>query len=324
MRISILALLLSLATVVNAQDRHWDGGGRIPLDAEHVVIDVPASRDGAPTRVRVTGTIDSTLDGAELDALALRHVGAADLVLGPPLLLSGGAEIVDSDPALHRYVIEAPPGTPIHATLAIARMASQHLVTATELRQSLRGAMEVEVMHRSTPAVTVAALGTTEESHGMLAAGLAAVLAAIGLAVLRRREPEEARLLRRARRAREAIASRARALGPALAGVIAPAEKLEAAIRRTREHLGALDAALASTRWTEGAAARARVAEIDQRRATVRGDLERMTGELEAALVRLTSLETERHADTEGERIAGRMRAEVEIAEDVEREVARL
>jgi len=325
MRTLLLACaLLSPVLPASAQDRTWNVDHRVGIDADHVVIDVPATDDGAPTRVRVHGTIDSTLDGSELDALTLRRGGGDDLATGAPLLLSEGAHVVDADALAHRYVIEAPPGTPIHASLAIARMAATHLVTATELRASLRGALEVDVLRRTEVATFSVVNVPPTESSGPLAVLLAGVLGAIGFVFLRKREPEEARLLRRARRAREAIATRARALGPGLAGVIAPAERLEAAIRRAREHITTIERAIAATRWTEGEAARTHVRSLEQRRDAVRSDLARMTGELEAALVRLTSLETERHADTEGDAIAARVRAEVELAEDVEREVARL
>jgi hypothetical protein len=307
-----------------AQDRTWEVASHATLDAAHVVLDVPASPDGAPTRVTLHGTLDTSIDGSELDPVATWRGGIADRASASPLALSPGAEIVDADEAAHRYMIEAPPGVPIHASLAIAPMAAAHLVTATELRQSLRGAIEVDVMRRSAPPPLAVAALAEEEPRGLAAGLLAAVLAAVGFVVLRRREPEEARLIRRARRAREAIAARARALGPALAGLTVSAEKLEHAIRRGRDHVRAIDAALRATRWAEGEVARARAAELARRRDAVRRDLEHMTSELEATVVRLATLATERHADVEAEAVSARLRAEIALAEDVEREVAAL
>lgn len=325
MRALVLGALLSVAAVpAAAQERTWEVVEHRTLDASHVVLDVPASSDGAPTRVAVHGTLDTALDGSELDVVSVLRGGVADRAAGAPVLLSQGAAIVEADETAHRYVIEAPPGVPIHAALAIAPMAAAHLVTATELRASLRGALEVDVLRRSEAPTPVAALVAEPASSGMGAATLAGVLAAVGFVVLRRREPEEARLVRRARRAREAIETRARALGPALQGLATSAERLEAAVRRTREHLRALDAALDATRGAEGASARARRTELEARRAGARTDLERMTDELEATVVRLASIASERQAETEVERAALRLRAEIDLAEEVEREVARL
>ena len=112
-------IVLALAVVIvsaraGAQDaRAWEVDHLATLDAATVALVVPASTDGAPTRIRVRGTIDSTLDGAELDAVSVRHGGALDHALGAPLVLSPGAEVVQSDAALHRYVIEAPPGSEV-------------------------------------------------------------------------------------------------------------------------------------------------------------------------------------------------------------------
>lgn len=320
---ALVVLALALPVAAQETDRAWQVAERGALDATTVVLDVPPSSDGAPTRVRLYGTLDSTIDGAELDAASLRHAGVADLAIGAPLVLSPGAEIVEADASGHRYVIEAPPGTPIHATLAISRLAASHLVTARELRDSLQGSIAVEVLRRTpAPPLATAVLAETSDGGGALALG--SLLAVIAAAFFVRREPEEARLVRRAQRAASAIAARARTLGPASLGLIAPAERLLAAVRRARAHLATLDAAIAATRDLTSEAARTHKQCLVDRRAAVRADLERMTGELEAALVRLASLETERHAETQSELVASRMRAEVEIAEDVERELADL
>ncbi len=323
-------IVLALAVVIvsaraGAQDaRAWEVDHLATLDAATVALVVPASTDGAPTRIRVRGTIDSTLDGAELDAVSVRHGGALDHALGAPLVLSPGAEVVQSDAALHRYVIEAPPGTPIRAALAISRLAAAHLVTATELRESLRGALEVEILRRPPIAPMAATRGVEGESPALGASALALVLALVGLSWLSRREPEEAVLLRRARRAREAIEARVRALGPAHHGIATSATGLETSVRGARVHLAKLDAALGASRWTRSDAARAERDRLAIRRASVRADLERMTGELESALVRLAAIEAERLAEPDLDAIARRLRDEVELGEEVERAVARM
>jgi hypothetical protein len=198
-------------------------------------------------------------------------------------------------------------------------------VTATELRAALRGALRVAVTERASAAsASRAPIVASETDRTGASAVLALVLASLGAVILGRRERDEAKLVRRARRALDAITLRVRTLGPAADGLSIQARRLEAAVRRTRAHLGSIDATLRATRWTEGADARARREALLARRTAVHTDLERMTDELDSAVVRVAAMQSERHADTAAHEAAARVRAEVELAEEVEREIARL
>ena len=117
MRASTLALLvLASAAPALAQERTWDVAEHTVIDADHVVLDVPATSDGAPTRARIHGTLDSALDGAELGiAIAVRAArwgraldGAlglrGGLVLGAALLAIAAA--LPELPALTRWAVE--------------------------------------------------------------------------------------------------------------------------------------------------------------------------------------------------------------------------
>jgi hypothetical protein len=322
--LSGLFCVLLVASGAGAQDA-WVVSERAALGADVPSIEIAAAREGAPTRVRLSGTLTSLLDGAELDGAHITTDGATDAALGPAVLLSEGAVIVDEDTALHRYVVEAPPGTPIRLTLAVSRLAARRLVTSSELRASLQGAIEIETLRPPAVAPSATLAETAPSATGALAAlALALVLSATGAFVLRRREPAEAVLLRRARRASDAIARKARTLGPAFVGCLAPASRLEAAARRSREHVLVLDRALAETRWAESEAARARVKELEARRARVVADLSRVVEQLEVTLVRLTALGAERHAENEVASVVSRMEDELDLGETVEREVAAL
>lgn len=319
-----LLLLLAIASDVRAQEG-WVVGARSALGAGTSTIEIAPTNDGAPTRVRLSGTLSSSLDGAELDGATVTHAGTADEALGPAVLLSPGAVIVEASPLVHRYVVEAPPGTPIRLTLAVSRLAARRLVTASEVRASLSGAIEVETLRppAGAPATELAAVAP-DAPGGMSAIALALLLGSAGGAFLLRREPEEARLVRRARRASTAIAVKARTLGPAFVGCIGPASRLEEAARRARAHVLVLDRALAETRWATSDGARTRVVDLEARRARARADLARVVEQLEVTLLRLTSLGTERHAETEVAAVVRRMQDELDIGETVEREVAAL
>ncbi len=282
---------------------------------------------GAPLRLVVSGTVTDGIDGAELDAVARFASGVRDEVR-PPLRLPAGARVTHADEVAHRYELEVAPGTDLRFVLDVGGLATRHLVTASEMRARLDGAIEIELLvPRSAiaPPLASASAGAAPLAAGSSLPGLAlgSALGALGLALAlrRRRRTEDELLLDRAIRAHAAIGKKARALGPQFTGTLAPAERLLAAVRAGRGHLGAIDRALRDSAFVESAAAVARRAELRTSRDAALARIARATGTLEEALVALGASTADRSAVTDMERSLLDLGAEVEVGRAVDREL---
>ncbi|MDQ3035981.1 MAG: hypothetical protein M3Y87_26490, partial [Myxococcota bacterium] len=216
MRAGVLAWGLALAVGAvaagaSAQDREHVLGS-VRLDAwEAADLSWYAPAQGSTTvRVLVRGSMTCALDGAEIDAMRItttsRVLDAATPVVFPP-----GARFVEQRGA-HAYVFELATDESATIALNVPGLASRYLVTASELRDSLTGAIFVDVLGPPpSPGVAAAAPASAEiPSENSDLTGVALAGSALGLPLLafglffatRRRRTREDRLMTRVRRAR--------------------------------------------------------------------------------------------------------------------------
>ena len=193
---------------------------RVPLDGARVEGEVV-----------LAGTVTSTLDGVEMDALFDRVGGVPGARLVP---LPPDAELLALDPVAHRYRVRFP--APTRLRVDLTGLAHRFLRPRGDIEPTLVGRLEVE---RAAPARAAASPGRAPEPTppwGPLAVGaLAALLSAL---LLRRRARPEARALARLRRAAKTLAGEARRLGPVYEATALHAEALvrEGRAARARAH----------------------------------------------------------------------------------------
>lgn len=283
--------------------------------------------DGAPFRVLVRGTLTSSLDGAEIDALEVALPGCT-LADAPPLVFPAGTQLIERRGA-HAYLLEIPPGHGNTIALNVVALASRNLVTASEARASITGAIFVDVLG-TTPAPSVASAPPTPAAGSlqpMAIAGAALGLPMIALGLFmasRRRASREDELVARATRARRAILREARTLGPAFDGALASAQQLFEAATRQREHLAEIDRALARSGWVRAETAAAGLEVLRARRAEGLVRLDAIVGRLEETVVRMAACVADRSAIADLARDLDRLRGELEVGESVEQELARI
>lgn len=289
-------------------------------------------------RVVVRGTLSSALDGAEIDGMRVITAARIDDAQ-QPLVFPDGTRLVSVRGA-HEYVLDVPAGAGSTIALNVPALAGRHLVTASELRSAISGAIFVDVLSDVAPAAPAAggpaaaatAAGIPNRSAQMSAAAVAGGALGVpllGFALLvaarrrRRALPEDALMLR-ARRAQSAIVRESRELGAAFDGALASAEALGDAARRQREHLVELDRALERTAWVRAEGASAERAALLARRADATSKLEAIVARLEETVVRMAACVADRSAIVGIERDLARLRGEVEVGESVEQDLAAL
>lgn len=334
--LGVLVALLTLGVMqgaASAQDEGWvvisraaasPGAPMLELSSALASAGIPPT---TPVRVRLRGSVSDGLDGAELDALG-RRVGGIDepsdrWVVRPP-----GAREIERDAASRTVTLELPPGSDLRFGINVMALATSHLVTASEMRDRLDGAIEVALL---VPASAIpadapgAALAEPTASglvpYGTFAGGLLATLALV--VGLRRRSPPapELELLARARRAHEKLAKDAKTLGPQFEGVIAPGDKLLEAAKRSCAHLSELDRSLKETAFVKSAAAEARVEELRIERVRALRRLEDVVSGLEEAVVRLAHSRADRVAVTDIAGALAKIGDEVAIGREVDAEL---
>lgn len=329
--LTLLVVTFSFASVASAQEetRVLE---RLRVDAWDTadLAWAPAYHDEY-VRIVVSGTLTSTLDGAQIDARRVARGSAVDESVTPLLLPEGSLLVEERGP--HVFVFDVPRAAGIQAGLNLWGLGSRHMVTPSEYRASLRGALVVEViapvgaaLSPSASAPTAAApLDVAAPSQLLPIVGGVSVVSvlALGLLAWPKRRPERD-LLARARRAQRAVAAERTSLGEVFEGAKLAADKLMDAATRQHGHLGAIDRALAKSRWVRGDAARARIGELERRRAEGVSVLERIVGRLEEASVRLAACAADRGALRTLERDLESLGSEVEVGELVEVEVATL
>lgn len=246
----------------------------LPLEGMSVDISSVVGPGAEPVRIRVFGTVTSSMDGSEMDALS-RRVGTTHYESeGPFVRLPAGSRVVESDPEIHRYTFEVPRQPVMPLSVNLAPLAARNLVTHSELVASCNGALEVEVLGPPLPvmagSVEDVGRGSWFQLRHAVALGVLALLLLIGVAlrvfVGRQRARPELIVLRRVRIAARAIEVESRTLGPAFDHVVATASHLLGTSRLVRDHLVDTRAALKKTRSlrADGAATQRRKLEEQQ------------------------------------------------------------
>lgn len=250
MRLAVVALLAALAAPVSAQETAVRHRLPLPLDGGVDLARLAAPGDD-PVRVVLTGTLSSRVDGAEIDALSARTPSGRFEGGGPFVTLPGGATAVSADAATNRYVFDVPRAPVMPIGLRLGPLAQRHLISASELRDGITGAIVLEVLE---PVAAAAPARVNRLSPwpvaGFLGAGLAMLALFALLAVRARRRariPEEA-LMRRAWHATRVIRKESRGLGRQFRDVVAAAGRLLDTAGRVRQHATAARDALARTR----------------------------------------------------------------------------
>jgi hypothetical protein len=158
-------------------------------------------------------------------------------------------------------------------------LAARHLVTPSELRAGITGAIEMEILAPPpgpvAAAVESARVGARGLTIGVVAATAAVpALALVGLFAFRRRRygPADERLLRRCRVAVRAVEREAARLGPAFDEVVAASTRMLDGATDVRDHYRAAGAAEHRTRAmrSEGAAAQKKELRSQRREALAR------------------------------------------------------
>ncbi|HJL16788.1 MAG TPA: hypothetical protein RMH99_14085 [Sandaracinaceae bacterium LLY-WYZ-13_1] len=331
---SVLGGLLLAAPVAarepeGAEAPAWTVERRVPLPRSGAPLDLAqlAGPGEDPVRVALVGSYSFLLDGSEIDAMSRTVSGRRDVAAGPFVVLPRGARVVASDPVAHRYELEVPRAPSMPLALNVMRLSTRHLIPASEARAQLTGVMHVEHLVPPPPPPTAAeaAVRTATEGASSVpvtawAGGASGALALVGLALVwarRRREPVEA-CLRRARRARRAIAREVLAVGPAYDPVSASADRLHEAAEQTAAHHRSIRAALRRT----ASMASARRAELEAKRDAALARLEGLARRLEDTATQLAGRAADAARADGVERLVATLGADLDAAVEAEEELA--
>lgn len=323
------ALVLALLAVAAPASAQWTVAHRVTLPISGAPIDVATfARPGDETlRIALVGSYSFALDGSEVDAFSAQTARRRDVTAGAFIILPPGARLVASDPVAHRYELELPRAPSMPVAFNVAPLAMRHLMTSTEARASLSGAIELEHLVPPAPPVpaTVAIVREASDAHplGWLGAGLGvSALLGLGWVTTRRRRDPMLALLRRARRAQRSVAGECAALGPAFDPVAASAQRLLEAASRTEAHRREVEKAVARTRWaTSATAERARLHEQSE---SARRRLVDIATRLEQTATALAGRRAESASPSGVETLLGELNDDLDAAVRAEEDVARL
>jgi len=277
--LSLVALALCLGLASSAAAQHVLTRVSLPVDGRWVDVRAFVPPGDAPVRVALTGTLSSAADGSEIDAMSRWAAGARIDAEGPFVVLPRGSRLLEQDPGIHRYVIEIPRQDDMRVAFDVTPIATRHLMTPTEVRAGLSGAVEMEILAPPlAPAVLALPSPRAETSllpFAAFAGGAAGapLLALFGwLFARRRRRRVDERLLRRSRAALRAVERESAPLGPAFGEVAVQARHMLDGALDVQRHFRAARAAERRTRGlrAEGAAARRGELREQQREALTR------------------------------------------------------
>lgn len=319
-----LALLFALPASAD-----WTVAHRTSLPPSGQPIDLASwARPGDDTvRVALVGSYSFAYDGSEIDAMSRSVSGRRDVAAGPFVVLPAGAAVVESDPVAHRYTIEAPAAASMPLAFNLMGLATSHLLTVSEASAQLSGAIEVEHLVSPPPPPSRVARATSTVRRGASSIGIGGwalgglgvlLFGGLGLVWRRRRRDPVAVLLRRASRARAAVAREVIALGPAYDPVSASADRIAEATAQQAAHHRALAKALERTAWTQ--ASRRRM-ELTAKRAEVFAQLAELVDRLEDTATQLAGRSADadraRGVDALVDRLDGDLGAAVAAEEEL-------
>lgn len=210
---------------------------------------ISLSLDGAPVEVNegeevvLEGTVSSLHDGSEIDAFARRTSDLEFTGDGPFVNLPEGSEVLEADPAAHRYRVRI--GRDGEVSFAVQRLAMRQLLTRSEATSYLRGGFDLSVPldAAAAPDVGREEMATSPAPWWPLL-GLLLLLAAGAVVISRRRKTGPyPKLIQRGARALAAVGAEARRLGPAFAPVVESTASLQDGLRAMRGHAAAIASA---------------------------------------------------------------------------------
>jgi hypothetical protein len=331
---SIVAVLgaLFLAAPASAD---WTVSRRVELPSSGMPVDLAtyAPPGDAPMRVVLAGSYSYLLDGSEIDAVSRSVSGQRDVASGPFVALPPGTRVLDEDIGAHRYTVEIPRARSMPIALNVIGLANRDLVTASEARANLSGAIEIEVLVPPAPpptAITRARARMTQTASAVPAGAWAGgalgsvLLGVFAFVVARRRREHVAVLLRRAGRARAAIAREVIALGPAYDPVSASADRLDEAARQHAAHHRSITDALARTAFASSAEAAEGRASLARRKNEVVLRLEGLVARLEETATQLAGRNADAGRAVGVDRLLADLGADLDAAVEAEDELARV
>jgi len=318
-----LFALLAAAAPASAQPAPWTVAHRVALPLDGRPIDLAPLAGEDPIRIALAGSLSFSVDGSEVDALGATG-SRRDVASGPFVVLPPGARVVASDPASHRYELEIPRAPSMPVAFNVAPLAMRHLMTASEARASLTGAIELEVL---TPPPAPAAVVTRELEEappsGWLGGGLGlTALFGLGFVLARRRRDPVRASLGRARRAARSIAKECAALGPAFDPVAASSERLLEAAARTEMHWRAAQKAIERTRWA--ASATEERARLHEQAESARERLAGIAARLEQTATALAGRRVESTSALGADALLDELKDDLDAAVSAEDAVARM
>ena len=329
--LGVVTLLAASSPVALAQTE-WTVAERVTLPSSGEPLDLGpmVQTHEESVRVRLLGTLSFAHDGSQIDAMARTVGGTRDVTGGPFVVLPAGSVVVESDPEAHQYTVEIPRAASIPIRFNVFGLATRNLLTVTEARAQLVGAIEVEhlVPPPPPPPPPSAAVQVERSARGVpvgVWAGLGAGLLLFGVAgfvMMRRRKDPILELVRRAVRARDAIGREVVALGPAFDPVAASAERLLEVARQHAEHHASLDRALQRTSSMASDAAKKRRLGVAASKGDVRAKLEALVARLEDTATELAGRNADAGRARGVDALVAELGADLEAAVQAEEELA--
>lgn len=304
----------------------------LPLSGQPIELAAIAESSGEPLQVVVEGTISSSIDGSEVDALhrrtTLRDESGSLIweVDGPFVRFPAATRLVDAEPDVHRYVFEIPRAPSMPVGVDLGPLAMRNLVTRSDMALNSQGAFRVTVLGR--PNVVAGVAGEEQSTSSVVAmsrlwaniplvgGGLIALTALIAgvFGYRRRRRAPEVLLIGRAQTASQVVIEEGRALGPAFAHVVGAAGELFQSVRSGRGRLRAIRHARRRLRRLNADGARARRQALELREERTLGELQQLTERLEETAAQLAACRVEQRCAVDIEALSRLLGDELEVA----------